>query len=176
MPKSGHSLTTITVKSGLASRIDQADHARAIQEITEVEALARQSLTEVRAAVASYRQVTLAGELASGRQLLRAAGITADLPHAVDDVSPAYQELFGWVVREGLTNVVRHSRARTCSIRLSPSSIEITDDGVGGTAPAGNGLTGLRERVAAARGSIDAGPAYPAGWRLRVALPIAAPA
>lgn len=136
-----------------------------------METLARQVLGDVRAAVASYRHVTLAGELAAGRQLLRAAGITADLPSAVDDVSPACQELFGWVVREGLTNVVRHSRARTCSVRLSPSSVEITDDGTGATAPAGNGLTGLRERVTAAGGSIDAGPLRSTGWRLRVSLP-----
>jgi two-component system sensor histidine kinase DesK len=166
----GHSLTTITVKAGLAARIGQADQARAIQEMTEVEALARQALGEVRAAVASYREVTLAGELATGRQLLRAAGITADLPRAVDDVDPAHRELFGWVVREGLTNIVRHSRARSCAVRLSPSSIEITDDGIGSSAPPGNGLTGLRERVAAAGGSIEAGPGQPAGWRLRVCL------
>jgi DNA-binding CsgD family transcriptional regulator len=88
----------------------------------------------------------------------------------VDDVDPAHQELFGWVVREAITNIVRHSRAGCCCVRLSRSSIEITDDGAGGTAPAGNGLTGLRERVAAAGGSIDAGPLHPAGWRLRVSL------
>jgi two-component system, NarL family, sensor histidine kinase DesK len=166
----GHSLTTITVKAGLAARIGPADHARAIQEMAEVEALARQALAEVRAAVAGFREVTLAGELATGRELLRAAGITPDLPRAVDDVDPAHQELFGWVVREGLTNIVRHSRARSCTVRLSPSGIEITDDGIGGSAPPGNGLTGLRERVAAAGGSIEAGPAHPAGWRLRVRL------
>jgi two-component system sensor histidine kinase DesK len=166
----GHSLTTITVKAGLAARIGQADPARATQEMAEVEALARQALAEVRAAVVSYREVTLAGELATGRQLLRAAGITADLPRAVDDVDPAHQELFGWVVREGFTNIVRHSRAHSCAVRLSQSSIEITDDGIGSSAPPGNGLTGLRERVAAAGGSIEAGPAHPAGWRLRVRL------
>ena len=166
----GHSLTTITVKAGLAARIGHADHARATQEMAEVEALARQALAEVRAAVSSYREVTLAGELATGRQLLRAAGITADLPRAVDDVDPAHQELFGWVVREGLTNIVRHSRARSCAVRLSQSCIEITDDGIGSSAPPGNGLTGLRERVAAAGGSIEAGSGHPAGWRLRVRL------
>jgi two-component system, NarL family, sensor histidine kinase DesK len=166
----GHSLTTITAKAGLAARIGQADHARALQEIIEVETLARQALTEVRAAVTSYRQVTLAGELATGRHLLRAAGITADLPRAVDNVDPTCQELFGWVVREAITNIVRHSRATSCAVRLSPSSIEITDNGAGGTAPAGNGLTGLRERVTAAGGSIDAGPLHPAGWRLRASL------
>jgi len=166
----GHSLTTITVKAGLAARLGEADRARALQEIAEVEALARRALGEVRAAVAGYRQVTLAGELATGRQLLRAAGITADLPRAVDDVDPAHQELFGWVVREGLTNIVRHSRASSCAVRLSATSIEVVDDGVGGTAPPGNGLSGLRERVAAAGGSIEAGPVHPAGWRLRVSL------
>jgi two-component system sensor histidine kinase DesK len=166
----GHSLTTITVKAGLAARLGDADPARARQEIAEVEALARRSLAEVRAAVSSYREVSLAGELATGRELLRAAGITADLPRAVDVVDPAHQELFGWVVREGLTNVVRHARASTCAIRLAADSVEITDDGVGGAATAGNGLTGLRERVAAAGGVVDAGPAAPRGWRLRVTL------
>ena len=166
----GHSLTTITVKAGLAARLGVAEHARAIQEMTEVEALARRTIGDVRATVASYRDVTLAGELANGRQLLRAAGITADLPSAVDNTDPVHQELFGWVVREGITNVVRHSRASSCAVRLSAASIEIVDDGVGGTASAGNGLTGLRERVAAAGGLIDAGPLPPKGWRLQVSL------
>ena len=74
------------------------------------------------------------------------------------------------MVREGITNVVRHSRAASCAVRLSASSIEIVDDGVGGPASAGNGLTGLRERVAAAGGIVDAGPAAAEGWRLRVSL------
>jgi two-component system, NarL family, sensor histidine kinase DesK len=172
----GHSLTTITVKAGLATRLSQADPARALEEIAEVEALARRSLADVRAAVANYHDVTLVGELATGRELLRAASITADLPHAVDVVDPAHQELFGWAVREGLTNIVRHSHASSCAVRLSASAVEIIDDGVGGTVrgsagPApGNGLKGLRERVAAAGGVVDAGPLEPRGWRLRVSL------
>ena len=166
----GHSLTTITVKAGLAARLGVAEHARAIQEMTEVEALARRAIGDVRATVSSYRDMTLAGELANGRQLLRAAGITADLPSAVDNADPVHQELFGWVLREGITNMVRHSRATSCAVRLSASSIEIVDDGVGGTAQAGNGLTGLRERVSAAGGVIDAGPLRPRGWRLQVSL------
>lgn len=166
----GHSLTTITVKAGLAARLGEAHHERALQEIAEVETLARQTLSEMRAAVVRYREVSLAGELATGRELLRAAGIAADLPHAVDVVDPAHQELFGWVVREGLTNVVRHARAKTCVVRLSAGEVEIVDDGVGGAAVPGNGLTGLRERVAEAGGVVAAGPLQPAGWRLWVAL------
>jgi two-component system sensor histidine kinase DesK len=166
----GHSLTTITVKAGLARRLGQDDPARALPEIAEVEVLARRSLADVRAAVSNYRDVTLAGELAAGRELLRAAGITADLPRAVDIVDPAHHELFGWVVREGLTNIVRHAHASSCAIRLAPAAVEITDDGVGGPALPGNGLSGLRERVAAAGGVVDAGPLQPAGWRLRASL------
>jgi len=166
----GHSLTTITVKAGLARQLGEVDPARAVQEISEVEALARRSLSDVRAAVTNYRDVTLVGELATGRELLRAAGIAADLPGAVDVVDPGRQELFGWAVREGLTNVVRHARASSCAIRVSPDAIEIVDDGVGGATANGNGLEGLRERVAALGGVLDAGPLEPKGWRLRVSL------
>jgi two-component system, NarL family, sensor histidine kinase DesK len=170
----GHSLTTITVKAQLAYRLGETDITRARQEMAEVEAIARSSLADVRAVVSNYN-VTLAGELASGRELLRAAGINADLPGAVDVVDPANQELFGWVVREGLTNIVRHAHATSCAIRLSASSVEVVDDGVGsnGGGPAGatgTGLAGLRDRVAAAGGIVDAGPREPKGWRLRVSL------
>jgi two-component system, NarL family, sensor histidine kinase DesK len=115
--------------------------------------------------------VTLTGELATGRELLRAAGIAADLPRAVDMVSACHQELFGWIVREGLTNIVRHAHASACAVRLSSSSVEIVDNGTGGPAEPGNGLSGLVERVAAVGGVLDAGPVRPCGWRLLVRLP-----
>ena len=179
----GHSLTTITVKAGLARRIGQTDPERALEEIAAVESLARRSLHDVRAAVAGYREVTLTGELAAGGELLRAAGIAAELPSAVDVVDPAHQELFGWVVREGITNVVRHARASFCAVRISRCLVEIVDNGANAApepgngddawtrSPPGNGLTGLRERVASAGGTLEAGPCRPSGWRLRVSLP-----
>jgi two-component system sensor histidine kinase DesK len=173
----GHSLTTITVKAGLARRLGLADPAGAVAQIAEVEELCRKALTEVRAAVSGYREVTLASELARGRELLRASGITAHLPTATEVSDSAYQELFGWAVREGLTNVIRHARARSCEVRVSASCVEIIDDGHGSAAPPGsaaapgNGLSGLRERAAAAGGGVDAGPVPPAGWRLRVWVP-----
>jgi len=171
----GHSLTTITVKAGLARRLGAADPARALSQIAEVEELCRQALADVRSAVSGYRDVTLVSELARGRELLRASGIAADLPTATDVVDPAHQELFGWAVREGLTNVVRHARASSCAVRLSRSAVEIVDDGDGQSGPgsehsAGNGLSGLRERVAAVGGTVDAGPLQAGGWGLRVTL------
>jgi two-component system, NarL family, sensor histidine kinase DesK len=168
----GHSLTTITVKAGLAVRIGAADPDRALREMGEVEELARQSLADVRSAVSDYREVTLARELATAREVLRAAGVTADFPGAVDAVDPANRELFGWIVREGVTNVVRHAHASVCSVRLTATSVELSDDGVGGPAgEAGNGLRGLCERVASAGGTVEAGPGDAGGWRLRASVP-----
>ncbi|MFE6052664.1 sensor histidine kinase [Kitasatospora sp. NPDC056446] len=191
----GHSLTAITVKSRLAQRMAGRDLDQAVAEMTAVEALSRQALSDVRAAVTGYREVTLAGELARGRELLRAAGVVADLPTAADAVGPERRELFGWVLREGITNVVRHARAGRCSVLLTATSVEIRDDGVGGRfgrggaggagggtnggtgdGPTGGtgdgkGLTGLRERVAAAGGTVEAGPVAPYGWRLLVTAP-----
>lgn len=172
----GHSLTTITVKADLAKRLADRDPDRAKIEIAEVEQLARQTLTDVRAAVSGYREVTLANELAAAREVLRAAGITAVIPGAIDSVEAPNRELFAWVVREGVTNVVRHSRAQRCEIRLQPGSIEIIDNGIGCTgAGPGNGLTGLTERVSEAGGTLVLGsPAdetSTAGWRIRVEVP-----
>lgn len=166
----GHSLTTITVKAELAQRLSARDLDGATREIAEVEALSRRALADVRAAVDNYRDVTLTGELATGKEVLRAAGIAAQLPGAVDVVDDKTQELFGWVVREGITNIVRHSRAASCTVSISPSAVEILDDGVGGTGRQGNGLAGLAERVSSLGGVIEAGPALPAGWRLAVHL------
>jgi two-component system sensor histidine kinase DesK len=174
----GHSLTTITVKAGLARRLaEHGEHGRSAEEIAEVEQLARRTLGDVRAAVAGHREVTLAGELATAREVLRATGIVAELPGSVDVVDPARSELFGWVVREAVTNVVRHSRAAHCRIDLGHDWIEITDDGRGEEAVSGSGLQGLTERVGAAGGRARVGPLSP-GWRVRVdmaARPAAAP-
>jgi two-component system sensor histidine kinase DesK len=166
----GHSLTTITVKAGLARRLaEHGDNERAAAEIREVEELTRRTLGEVRTAVSGYRDVTLAGELASAREVLRASGITATVPGAVDDVDADAAELFGWVVREAVTNVVRHSRASQCTITVGQRWIEVVDNGRGGVAGAGNGLTGLGERLAVAGGTVAAGGTQN-GWRLRADL------
>jgi len=102
----GHSLSTITVKAGLARRLaERGEPERAAAEIAAVERLSRATLADVRAAVAGQREITLAAELATAREVLRAAGILAELPGSVDIVDPALSELFGWALREGITNV-----------------------------------------------------------------------
>ena len=171
----GHSLTVITVKAELAGRLAEAEGAtRTRAELADVERLARQALADVRATVGGVREVSLAGELVSARAALEASGITPDLPQAVDDVPAERRELFGWVVREGVTNVVRHSGARVCAVRLGPTWVEVLDDGRGPQecADTGHGLAGLRERVSAQLGVMTAGRrGADGGFRLRVEAP-----
>ena len=171
----GHSLTVITVKTELAARLLEASGAgdsRARAELADVERLAREALADVRATVAGMRQLSLPGELAAARQALDAAGITADLPTAVDDVPAGYRELYAFAVREGITNVVRHSGARRCVVRLTGRSLEVRDDGRGPDgAVAGTGLGGLRARAEAVGAHVETGRAPEGGFLLRVESP-----
>ncbi|WP_240687291.1 sensor histidine kinase [Amycolatopsis suaedae] len=165
----GHSLTTIAVQAGLARRVLETSHdeARAIEEIRTVESLARGALADVRATVTDYREVSLAAELAGAREALRAADIRADLPHAVDDVDAELRPVFGHVVREAVTNVIRHAGASVVRIRLGERFVEITDDGTAEPGAEGNGLRGLSERLAQAGGRLRAGPRPGGGFSVR---------
>jgi two-component system sensor histidine kinase DesK len=173
----GHSLTVVAVKAELAGRLARTSPDRAEAEIADVERIAREALADVRAAAAGYREVTLAGELASARTALTAAGIKADLPATLAQIPPGQQEIFGWAIREGVTNVVRHSGATCCSVRIAGPEIEIADDGHGPAGPLGvipdgsHGLAGLQERAAALRGSVSVGRSAAGGFALRVRVP-----
>jgi two-component system, NarL family, sensor histidine kinase DesK len=179
----GHSLSLITLKSELAQRLLPALPEQAATEVADVERVARQALAEVREAVSGYRRTTLEAELAGARIALEAAGIrwseavdAGPLPQDVEDA-------LGWTVREGTTNVLRHSRARHCSVRVERRDgsvvVELLDDGRGGRAgrsgpelAGGSGLAGLAERVAARGGRLAAGSRPEGGFRLRVELPV----
>ncbi|MPQ97517.1 sensor histidine kinase [Modestobacter sp. I12A-02628] len=170
----GHSLTVITVKAELTGRLLESvepapalDRARA--EVADLEQLARGALADVRATAAGTRQVSLAGELAAARRALDAAGIEADLPTSVDVVPAELRELSAWVLREGVTNVVRHSGARRCVVRLSSEGVEVGDDGRGPTGGGcGTGLAGLQARAAAVGARLEVGASPSGGFRLRV--------
>jgi len=115
----GHSLTVITVKAELAGRLMDADPVRARAEVADLERLSRDALMDVRRAVEGFRELTLPGELARARESLRSAGIEADLPNSVEVVPSDMREVFAWAVREGVTNVIRHSGATRCTVRLT---------------------------------------------------------
>lgn len=176
----GHNLSLITLKSELAGRLVRSAPDRAEAEIGDVERVARKALDEVREVVAGYRQPTLADELDGARELLVAAGIGCQIERDAEPLPLSLDATLGWVVREGVTNVIRHSRARHCLIRIrhdgSVIRVEVTDDGLGGCAPSargtGNGLVGLTERVAGYGGQFTVGPLAAGGFRLCAALPL----
>lgn len=173
----GHSLTTITVKAGLARKILErgGDVQQAITEVREVEGLSRSALSDVRATVSDYREVSLSAEIVGARAALRAAEIEADLPHAVDNVEPSLQRPFGYVVREAVTNVIRHSGAKRAQIRLGRNWVEISDDGkAAGPVPSGNGLNGLTERLGQVGGTLTASARPRGGFVVRAEVPLEA--
>ncbi|MFF8641927.1 sensor histidine kinase [Streptomyces sp. NPDC015345] len=180
----GHSLSLITLKSELAGRMLPDHPDRAAQQVADIEQVSRQALVDVREAVSGYRRRTLAGELAGARTALTAAGIEADVPLRAPAELPGEdgEAALAWALREAVTNVVRHSGARRCTVAftarqtLTGPLLELTveDDGVGGSGTAaGNGLTGLAERVEAVGGALETGPAGRRGFRLAARVPMA---
>ncbi|WP_245674719.1 sensor histidine kinase [Herbidospora cretacea] len=169
----GHSLTTIRLKAGLVRRLLEVsgDLGTAAREAGDVERLSSQALADVRATVSGYRQVTLSGELVTAKEALRVAGIRARMPRAVDDVHPELHEVFGHVLREAVTNVVRHSSAREVTVGLGGNWLEVSDDGTGAGGRWGNGLRGLAERVRAAGGTLEASPRERGGFVVRATVP-----
>lgn len=171
----GHSLTVISVKAELASRMFDVDAERARAEILEVQGLARAALADVRGMVSATRAVTLAGELAGARHAFDAAAVAAEVPGSVDEVPDALREVFAWTVREGTTNVLRHAAATRVRITMTADTLTIDDDGpdgadaAGPAGPAGgNGLHGLAERARAAGARVETGRGPLGGFRLRV--------
>jgi two-component system sensor histidine kinase DesK len=165
----GHSLSLITLKAELAGRVIGTDPERAAIQIAELETVARRSLTEVRQAVTSYRQPSLAAELVSSRRMLASAGIECRLrvPGAYS-LPPAVDALLAWTVREGATNIVRHSAARHAEIVIdltdTEASARLSDDGAG---PRGKGLRAIAGAIKGGRAADGnrgaAGGGEPAG-------------
>lgn len=159
----GHSLTVVTVKSELARRLVPVDPARAEAELADIERLTRSALADLRAAVAGYREMSISTELAAAQASLAAADITAHLPRNGEEVAPDLRELFGWVLREGVTNVIRHSGSRNCWVTVGSDALAIEDDGLGpapvGSVPAaavrGSGLAGLAERARTSGATVE---------------------
>ena len=149
----GPSLTTIRVKAELASKLLDVDLERARTELHELEDLSRTAMAQVHEAVQGYREIDLAEELQRARNALVAAGVEAELPAAEPGgVADDLREIFAWAVREGVTNVIRHSRAKRCTVVLTPDRVEVRDDGHSAdqqpSSDGGFGLLGLRERAA----------------------------
>jgi two-component system sensor histidine kinase DesK len=180
----GHSLSVIALKAELAGRLLREQPSEAAGHVAEIEQVARGALSEVREAVSGYRQPTLDDEIAGAKMALSAAGIEARIERPAVTLDPAIEAVLAWTVREGATNVIRHSGAGHCSVKvtagLGEAGVEVVDDGqgrddAGANGHGGHGLEGLRERVARMHGQIEAGAGAAGGYRLAVRVPVAAP-
>ena len=181
----GHTLSLITLKSELAGRLLEKNPHAATEQVHEVERVARRALREVREAVAGYRQRTLRGELDGARQILEAAGIECTIEDEPQSLPPSADVVLAWVVREGVTNVIRHSRAQHCLIRITSSGgyvrAEISNDGYPRketfTVEWGSGLSGLAERISNEGGKLEVGrqpTSNGPGFQLSAEIPIEA--
>ncbi|MGW2812188.1 histidine kinase [Streptomyces sp. NPDC001415] len=179
----GHTLSVIVVKSEAARRIARRDLDAALGQVADIESVGRQALTEIREAVTGYREGSLATELDRARSALSAAEVEPLVRQSGPPLPAQAEALLGWVVREAVTNVVRHSAASRCEIVVEGTpervTLTVTDNGKGApAAPApaprigGTGLKGLTERLAAAGGSLTAGPAPRAGFQVSAELPV----
>lgn len=155
----GHSLSVITIKAELAAKLAEADDPRATQEIREVERISRDSLRQVREAVSGFRRAGLEGEIANARLACEAASVrfTGDVPEL--ELSPEHEAVFAMVLREAITNVIRHAGASLCEMEIERRGDEVVmrihDDGRGGELSPGSGLNGMRERLEAVGGGLS---------------------
>ncbi|MFB7594408.1 sensor histidine kinase [Streptomyces sp. NPDC056160] len=180
----GHTLSVIVVKSEAARRLAPRDMDAALTQVSDIEAVGRQALTEIREAVTGYREGSLSTELDRARSALTAAGIEPVVRRSGPPLTPQTEALLGWVVREAVTNAVRYSAADRCEITVSGAAehvrLTVADNGSGPpAAPArpaapgigGTGLKGLTERLSAAGGSLRAGPSPRGGFTVTAQLP-----
>lgn len=168
----GHSLTVINLKSELAKRLIDSDPAKARAELDEIASLSRTALAEVRSTVTHLRHPDLPGAFDATARALKTAGISYSLPDNAGVAGPN-GALFATVLKEATTNILRHSQASNVVIHVAADRLQIADDGVGvtsGVEDKGNGLRGMKERVAQAGGTVHIEAAPGGGTRVFVTM------
>jgi two-component system sensor histidine kinase DesK len=170
----GHTLSVVVLKSELAGKLLERDPERARSEIGDVEQIARKALGEVREAIRGYRSEGLAAEIARAQKTLDAAGVTLEFETTPPQLAPAEETVLSLIVREAVTNIVRHAQASRCRLEFAANgtgtALVVEDDGRGGIRQEGNGLRGMRERVESMGGQLRIDSAH--GTRLVVEIPL----
>lgn len=180
----GHTLSVIVLKAELANKVFDRDPAAARAEMADVERIAREALATTRKVVTGIQTTSLADELLRVRTVLTGAGIDLHLdpPDGRPDLSrlpDGAEHALAMVVREAVTNMLRHARASACRLVVSRTAeavrVDIIDNGVGGTVHEGTGIRGMRARLTEVGGSLDIVPGTGAGvgTHLRAVVPVA---
>ncbi|HEX8869080.1 MAG TPA: histidine kinase [Lentzea sp.] len=174
----GFSLSAITLKVELARRLIDDRTDRALVELAEILSIAREALTDVRAVASSYRELSLTDEIESARSVLTAAGVETAIETDHAELSPRSRTVLATVLREGVTNLLRHSHATRCTITIRGTdrvvSIDIVNDGAPAEAGAdrGSGLANLATRTSAIGGSLLAQTSPDRTYRLHAEVPV----
>jgi two-component system sensor histidine kinase DesK len=176
----GHGLSVVVLKLELVERLAGRDDERATAELREARSLLRDSIGEMQTVVAGMRDTSLAGEVASARTILNSAGVRTQVDLAPLELSEPTSQTLAWIIREGATNVLRHSDSTVCSIRLRAEAgqivLEVASDGAPirtRRAPSGgHGLRGMRERLADLDGELEASAQSEGGFLLRATVPL----
>ncbi len=182
----GMSLSAIALKSELTSRIMDIDTNRASDELLEILGLTRQALTDVRSVASGYRELSLDQESRSAQAVLVAADVQVRLEIEHEDLPATVRTVLAVVLREGVTNVLRHSKVERCEIAVrrigDGVSLDIVNDGVENGRPktekpvrveaAGSGITNMSDRVAGLGGELTAGVEADGRFRLRAVVPV----
>ncbi|GAA4802177.1 sensor histidine kinase [Streptomyces ziwulingensis] len=177
----GRNLAVIALKSELAVQLARRDRPEAVDQMIEVQRIAHETQREVREVVRGYREADLEAELIGARGVLAAAGIDCEVTGETAGLPGRVRSALGWVVREATTNVLRHGNAERCVVRVRTSEgrvvLTVENDGADGTAVtarSGSGLAGLRERLSAVGGTLEAGRVDDGLFRLVADVPLAA--
>jgi two-component system, NarL family, sensor histidine kinase DesK len=169
----GHTLSVVVLKSELAGKLMDRDPDRARREIGEVELIARKALGDVREAISGYRSGGLVAEIARAGKTLETAGVTLECAAQPPQLPPAEETVLSLIVREAVTNIVRHAQASRCRLAIEENgdgtALIVEDDGRGGIRHEGNGLRGMRERVTSLGGTFRVDSAQ--GTRLVIQIP-----
>jgi two-component system sensor histidine kinase DesK len=175
----GRNLSVIALKSELAVRLARHGRPEAVEQMIEVQRIARESQREVRDVVRGYREADLGVELAGAQGVLSAAGIECEVRGEASGLPAEVQSALGWVVREATTNVLRHGDAGRCAVavRVAEGHVVLTVENDGaraGDGRGGSGLVGLRERLSAVGGELEAGAVDGDRFRLMATVPLPA--
>ncbi|MBE8471697.1 sensor histidine kinase [Streptomyces justiciae] len=172
----GRNLAVIALKSELAVQLAHRGRDEAVDQMTEVQRIAHDTQREVREVVRGYRDADLGVELSGAQGVLTAAGIECEVTGEAAGLPAEVQSALGWVVREATTNVLRHGDAQRCTVAVRRSEdgvvLTVENDGAAGpSGPGGSGLAGLRERLAAVDGTLEAGTVREGVFRLVAQVP-----
>jgi two-component system sensor histidine kinase DesK len=174
----GHTLSVVALKSELARKLIDRDLDAARNEISEVERVARDALSQVRNAVSGIRSTALSAELVAATALLEAQGLMVKCETENVKLPHDRETALALSLREATTNIRRHSGASgvTIRVRKEPTEVvvEVADNGRGGNIVPGNGLNGMRERLCSVGGKLSLASNEAGGTLLRASVPVAA--